>query len=82
MADVVKSESTLKFRLLFVDGDDRTITLKNPKATIPNEQITALNALIQSGNMIIGDKTGATFGKIGKATKVTTQKRYLDWTTA
>lgn len=69
MADIVTQDSTLVFEFMFVDGDTRTQKLKNPKATITENEIAELNAYIQANNLVIGDKGGATFGKIAKVTK-------------
>lgn len=69
MADIVTQDSTLVFDLMFVDGDTRTQKLKNPKATITAQEIEELNAYIQANNLVIGDKGGATFGKIAKVVK-------------
>lgn len=69
MADIVTEDSTLVFEFMFVDGDTRTQKLKNPKDTITEQQITALNALIQANNLVIGDKYGATFGKIARVVR-------------
>ncbi len=69
MADIVTQDSTLVFDFMFVDGDTRTQKLKNPKATITEQEIADLNAYIQANNLVIGDKGGATFGKIAKVTK-------------
>lgn len=69
MADIVTQDSTLVFEFMFVDGDTRTQKLKNPKATITQEQVAELNAYIQANNLIIGDKGGATFGKIARVVK-------------
>lgn len=67
----ITNTSDLKIDTYFVDGDSRTITLKNPKDEITTTEITALNQMIQSGNLLIGDQTGATFGKIKTVTRVT-----------
>lgn len=69
MADIVTQDSTLVFDFMFVDGDTRTQKLKNPKATITENEIAELNAYIQANNLVIGDKGGATFGKIAKVVK-------------
>ena len=69
MADIVTQASTLKFEYMFVDGDTRTQTLKNPKANITTSEIEELNTYIQANNLILGDKTSATFGKIAKVTR-------------
>lgn len=66
--DITKTTRNLLIENLFVDGDTRTITLTNPKSTITESQIESLEAFMQANNIIIGDKAGATFGKITKAT--------------
>lgn len=71
----ITTTTELKLDTYFVDGDTRSITIKNPKDDIQASEISALNTLIQTDNLLIGDKSGATFGKITKAsvvTKVTT----------
>lgn len=78
MADSVTTSYSLVIDNIFVDGDTRAITLKNPKEEITSSEITALNAYMQTNNIIIGDKTGATFGKITKVTKRTVTKHALD----
>lgn len=69
MADIVTQDSTLVFDFMFVDGDTRTQKLKNPKATITEQEIADLNAYIQANNLVIGDKYGATFGKISQVVR-------------
>lgn len=61
----------LKIDTYFVDGDSRVITLKNPRGGLSTADFTNLNTMIQTNNLLIGDKTGATFGRITSATKVT-----------
>lgn len=78
MADVIANEETMKFELYFVDGDTRTLTIKNPKATIEASEFQELNQFLQSTNALIGDKTGATFGKITQATRVNKSTTYFD----
>ncbi len=70
MADIMKTETTLRIDNLFVDGDTRAITLKNPKDTIQSSEIEALNTWMQTNNIIIGDKAGGTFGKIKTVTRI------------
>lgn len=69
MPDIIKTENTLKLDYNFVDGDTRTNNIKNPKDNITAEQIGALETKIRANNLIIGDKSGATFARI-KATKI------------
>lgn len=61
----------LKIDTYYVDGDTRALALKNPKGGISSTDIENLNTLIQANNLLIGDKTGATFGRITSASKVT-----------
>ena len=78
--DTSKTENTLVIENLFVDGDTRNLTLKNPKSNITTSDITALNNFMQANNIIIGDKAGATFGKITKVTKKQKVSTTLDLT--
>lgn len=82
MADTLTSTNEVKVDLLFQDGDDRTITMKNPKETITNEQILALEELIMNGDqtesLLIGDKYGSDFRRIETVTKVKKTTTNLD----
>lgn len=73
MADKVTTTNELKIENLFVDGDTRNITLKNPKATIETSEITALETLIKNGDgttsILIGDKYGSDFKQIWEVRK-------------
>lgn len=73
MADTTTTTNELKIENLFVDGDTRTITLKNPKATIETSEITALETLIKNGDgttsILIGDKYGSDFKQIWEVRK-------------
>lgn len=69
---------TLKIENLFVDGDTRTITLKNPKSTITTSEITALEAKIRANNALIGDRYAGTFGRIESVTRVTEEREELN----
>lgn len=80
MADIVKTEKTLRIDTVFVDGDTRAITLKNPKATIQSSEIAELNAFMQANNILIGDKAQGTFGRIKAATTIDKQTIQLDIT--
>lgn len=79
MADVLTNEPVLLIDNLFVDGDTRTITLKNPKENITQSEITELNTFCQTNNILVGDKEGGNFGRITKVTKRTTTTRKLDF---
>lgn len=80
MADLVKTEKTLRIDNVFVDGDTRSIVLKNPKATIQSSEIAELNAFMQANNILIGDKAQGTFGRIKTATAIEKQTILLDIT--
>lgn len=79
MADVSKNTESLKFDTLFVDGDTRILTLKNPKQNITTSEIEELQAFMRSTNIIVGDKDNGTFGRINSVTRVTEQRTYLDF---
>lgn len=78
MADTVTRTESLKIDNLFVDGDTRIITLKNPKQNITTSDITALQTFMQANNVIIGDSHGGTFGRIEQVTRVTEQRTAVD----
>lgn len=80
MADIVKTEKTLRIDNVFVDGDTRSIVLKNPKATIQSSEISELNAFMQANNILLGDKAQGTFGRIKTATTIEKQTILLDIT--
>ena len=74
MSDKVTTSHELKIENLFVDGDTRTITLKNPKAIIETSEITALETLILNGDgtesILIGDKYGSDFRRIQEVREI------------
>lgn len=78
MADTVSYSNDLKIEALFVDGDTRTFSVKNPKSTISQNEITELNTFMQNNNIIIGDKYGGRFGRITKAETVNKSTVTLD----
>ena len=80
MSDMVKTETTLKIDNVFVDGDTRSFSLKNPRSNLTVSDITSLNTFMQTNNIIIGDKAGGTFGKIKSATVIQKQDYTLDIT--
>lgn len=67
----VKTETTLEIDTYFVDGDTRRISIPDPIAdnSALETAVGNLNIFLQANNAIIGDKTGATFGRITKATR-------------
>ncbi len=78
MADVRTDTTSLKIEGLFVDGDTRIITLKNPKPQIEASEIIALQTFMQANNVIIGDRYEGTFGRIESVTRVTEQRTVVD----
>lgn len=80
MADTQTTIRELIIENYFVDGDTRTQTLKNPKLNIASSEIQSLQSYCQINQPIIGDKTGAAFGRINRATVKTTNKITLDLT--
>lgn len=78
MADTLQTTQTLKIDNLFVDGDTRVITLKNPKQNISTSDINALQNFMQANNVIVGDRYEGTFGRIESVTRVTEQRTTLD----
>lgn len=67
----------LKIDSIFMDGDTRAISLKNPKSTITQSDIADLNNFMFEKNAIIGDKEGSSFAKITKATRITTTSQTI-----
>lgn len=78
MADIRTNTESLKIEGLFVDGDTRIITLKNPKSSITTSEILALQTFMQANNVIIGDRYEGTFGRIESVTRVTEQRTVVD----
>lgn len=69
---------TLKIGLFFVDGDTRTVNIKNPRSNIEPQEFVALSNLIAQNNLLIGDKAGATFGRITSGDIVEQTRTTLD----
>lgn len=78
MADIVKTKSTLSLVAEFKDGDDRTLTLDNPKSTLTATQINALNT--PAAAALIGDKNDAEFLRFRSARITSSTITYLDLT--
>lgn len=78
MADTTKTTETLIIDNIFLDGDTRSITLKNPKDSISAATIESLSSWMNTNQPIIGDKTHAAFGRIRKVTKRTKTATSLD----
>lgn len=78
MADKVTTTDELKFEFAFADGDTRVYRLKNPKSGNLTAQIDAINTLILSNNLIIGDKASGAFTGIYRVTKINKRVTTLD----
>ena len=78
MADIIKTASLLNIECVFLDGDMRTITMKNPRGNISSSDIENLETFMQTENIIIGDRDSSDFRKIRKAVKRNTTTSYLD----
>lgn len=84
MADKLTTEYDLLIDTLFIDGDTRRITLKNPRENISRQEITTLETLILNGGtstLLVGDRTQAQFRRIDKVTKRATTTVNFDLTT-
>lgn len=82
MADTFSQSRELKFETMFVDGDTRTFSIKNPKANISQNELSNLNTYMQTNNILIGDKYGGRFGRITKVETVNKATVTLDLTTS
>lgn len=85
MADELTTENDLLIDTLFIDGDTRRITLKNPGEEITAQAIASLETLILNGGtstLLIGDKSGSPFRRINKITRRETATMDLDLTTS
>ena len=78
MADTISYGKELKIDTLFIDGDTRMLSVKNPKANISQSDITALNTWMKTNNILVGDKYGGRFGKITTASTVNKTTVTLD----
>lgn len=80
MADKTTQEEILNIEVYFVDGDTRTIAIKNPKETseLTTSVFAELNAFIREKNALVGDRAGSPFGRIAKAERVNKTKVQFD----
>lgn len=80
MADTVTTASTLTLTAGFSDGDDRVITLDNPKVNPAASDIISLGAFCRAHELLIGDKAGAAFTHFKTAKKQSRTVTKLDLT--
>ncbi len=78
MADTTSQSRELKIETMFVDGDTRTFSIKDPRVDISQSDIASLDAFMQTNNVLVGDKYGGTFGRITTATVVDKTTTTLD----
>lgn len=79
MADKITTTKELKLTAQFVDGDNRTLTLSNPKASLDSTTINAVATTLAEKQVLIGDKAGAAFLDFGTSAKIEeTKKTVLD----
>lgn len=68
MADKVTSSYRLAVVAGFVDGDERTISIDDPREDVTADEIKALNTIAEK--VLIGDKYGAAFSLFKGAKKI------------
>lgn len=79
MADKLKTTRTMTLLAGFADGDDRTITIENPNASINlAAAVVDLEKYLKENSVIIGDKAGAEFTSFKTAKLVTKSVTKLD----
>ena len=78
MADKITEKKELSLVAKFVDNDDRTITVDNPKTNLTAADIKAFEATVRSTQAIIGDKGGSDFYEFKKAKVKKSKKTELD----
>ena len=76
--DTTKSTNQLKLVAGFIDGDDRTISLDNPRDSITAADISAMDSI--TAGVLFGDKAEAEFMRWKSAKTVETTTVYLDLT--
>ena len=62
--DTLTTKKVVELEAAFADGDTRTISLDNPIENFATEGLSTVDALEQeilTGNLLIGDLTGAAF---------------------
>ena len=64
MADKIKTLRQLKLVASFVDGDTRTLIVKDPKLTLTEEDFAADTTLTKAASKaLVGDRHGAAFNR-------------------
>ena len=78
MSDVMTFSQVLKISAGYVDGDTRVFNIRDPRSDLTAADIENYSNFIAANNLLIGDKTGAAFGKISLARRVNTTTIKLD----
>lgn len=76
MADKMKTSYQLKLVAGFADGDERTISLDNPRSNVTAADVKAIDSI--AAGVLIGDKYGAEFSLFRDAGIYTTTRVELD----
>lgn len=76
--DTITSSRDLNIELGFVDGDTRTIKIANPQNNLESSTFAGLSTWIETENILIGDKMGASSSGINSALIVESAKTKLD----
>ena len=80
MANITSTRSYLQMTQEFTDGDDRLLTLENPKATITPAEVEELSDFMLTNKITIGDRRGADFLRIKDARVITSTTTIYDLT--
>ena len=78
MADKVTSENSLKLDFAFYDGDNRVVSIDNPRSDVTVAQLLAVGTSAKTTNAIIGDKDGAVCVGLKGAKKISKVTTNLD----
>ena len=79
--DTITSSREGKFVVKFYDGDDRTVTIDNPKTNLTATQVKAVVDYMIENQPLIGDKAGASITGAGDTFKIIEKtERKLDLT--
>ena len=76
--DVTTSKNVLQMVASFADGDDRTFTVDNPKASISAAEINSLSAYMKEYQIIFGQNESDNFVKISSAKIINQTKTDYD----
>lgn len=69
-ADTVISSNVANLLVDFYDGDNRTLTIDNPRSDLTASDVRAFETTLKTTQPLIGDKTGASVTGVSKCTIV------------